>query len=490
MHSQIIRNNTRELQCSVKGSQKMIKQISKTTTTKPTIPKERRNITTSNEKVVALRKEYYLSQEDLAGDELNRTLISYIENGRINLTAKSAEKIVRSVNLIFEARNVDKELKVEDLLVVYDDEVRDIIAEYVVIIKMLIEKKKSIPRTLINEIEGFLYSKTVWKEKAELYELIGDTLQKDSKYNRNETFTYYSKALELYEVAKSKAQQSDLIIKIAEERVGSKAYSEAIQYVMCINESAEGKEQIVVQGKLPECMAYQYWAKAYLGLGQYGLAIEKYKLALKHTKHRHENKRAEIILEMGQCYLLNNDYIKGNNCFKNVFRIYESNEKFNEYCLAMNAVLGTVMQVPDDYVENKLFKLDQLSNDMEFALKYVDSDYTELYKSYMMLSKASLYMARNDKSAAYARIAYDIVMENKSICAISEFLNGIYKVAKELKLADEFVNESVIERLNADDDVNGELKNGVLAFAGLLIGEGAYEKACGMVEGVLECMGH
>jgi len=238
----------------------MDKGIAKGDSIKCTISKEKRNIITSRERVISLRKEFKFSQEDIAGKNINRTLISYIENGKVNLSRKTAEKIIKNVNEIFEAKDIDKCLDISDLLVDYNYEVRMIINEYIEILKGLLERNEYVSQDMIDEIEGFLFDKANTYEKAQIYELIGDAVQNNESQKKCQGFTNYSKALELCIAGKHRERLGQLIIKIAKERVHAKEYEEAIKYITMLLNSVENIEDIETEGNIAVYMVYHHRA--------------------------------------------------------------------------------------------------------------------------------------------------------------------------------------------------------------------------------------
>jgi len=468
----------------------MNKELVKSNAIKVLVSLERRNILTSKDKVISLRRKYKLSQDDLAGDEVNRTLISYIENGKINLSMKTAEKIVRSANRIFDARGINDQIEVKDIFVDYDEEVRLVIQEYINILSRRIKGNEVLHKEYIFEIDEFLYKKAISVEKARVYELLGDGFQNTKGHNNCLAITYYLKALEVYTSGKYEEHLGRLIIKIARERVNAKAYDEAIKYIMLLVNSIDEDQGLENLEGEAIYMLYHYLGKACIGLEQYETAIEVYKKALKVIKQRKEVEKAVLILEMGQAYVMSNDFAKGNNCFKNALKGFENERNYNEYCLALNVIMDAVLKSFELEEESKLFKLDQLAHEMEFSLRYVGEEYEERYMNYIMLSKTLLYLKREEQAAEYFRKAYKLVMESNQLEMFSELLNRSYEVIRDLDLAKDIVNEGFIEQISLIEEVDEELKNGILALVGLLSEKGHNEKAYELVNGWMQSSGY
>jgi len=193
---------------------------------------------------------------------------------------------------------------------------------------------------------------------------------------------------------------------------------------------------------------------------------------------------------MGQCYVLNNEFAKGNNCFKNALRMLQENRNFNGYCSALNSVIDAVLNSTELDEENRLFKLDQLVNDMEFSLKYVDVDYGELYVCYVELGKACMELKRDDVAGEYVGKAFRVVMEGDHVDLLPGLLSWSYEVVKKLGLVDELVDEGFIKTVSRIPYANEEMKSGLLALSGMLTEKGCYGKALELVHSWLECCGY
>lgn len=128
------------------------------------------NELTPGEKLRNLRKKYGLTQSDIAGNDLTRNLISEIENGKIRLTTRSAERIY--FNIKAKIKNID------------EDHVNWLIEDEVSLInkraKRVLEKLKQI--NSLNELDNaksllhdIIYNKQVYYFiKYEIYLILAD----------------------------------------------------------------------------------------------------------------------------------------------------------------------------------------------------------------------------------------------------------------------------------------------------------------------------
>lgn len=82
------------------------------------------------EKLKKLRKKYGFKQYELTGGEVSRNFISMVENGKANLTMRTAEVIARKANLILQDRNVDEVITAYELLESLEEQVEKIADDY------------------------------------------------------------------------------------------------------------------------------------------------------------------------------------------------------------------------------------------------------------------------------------------------------------------------------------------------------------------------
>jgi len=106
-----------------------------------------------------------------------------------------------------------------------------------------------------------------------------------------------------------------------------------------------------------------------------------------------------------------------------------------------------------------------------------------------MLGKGFKYLQRNTVAADYIRKAYGSIMKIGKLDLISVLVMQTYEIIKEMELAEELVNEDLINRITATQEKDEDLKNSVLALIGLLTENGHYDKALSLVSGLLEYSG-
>ncbi|AAK80444.1 tetratricopeptide (TPR) repeat protein [Clostridium acetobutylicum] len=150
------------------------------------------------DKLKSLRKKYKLNQDDLAGNEITRNLISQIEHNKAKLTRKSAEVMMRNLKRICEEREMpfqedieylleDERLQAEKILDIYINELKD----------LSVYKDASFVNKL-NEAENFLVKWSFEDKKISIYTLAGDYFCNSNDFYKSAV--YYEKARSLINI--------------------------------------------------------------------------------------------------------------------------------------------------------------------------------------------------------------------------------------------------------------------------------------------------
>lgn len=142
-------------------------------------------ILSPGEKVKKIRKVIGASQQDIAGNQITRNLISQIENCKTNLVLSTAEIICNNIK-IFMKNNVNnsiKNLEITPELLLEDKETQAnrIAEEYLKELRMLKleEHNNTIVKDKLVEIENFLKKWRVdFEKEVEIYELMSSVLFK------------------------------------------------------------------------------------------------------------------------------------------------------------------------------------------------------------------------------------------------------------------------------------------------------------------------
>lgn len=146
-------------------------------------------------KIRAIRKYLKINQEKLAGELINRSMISYIENGKVKLSRETAQVLVKNLKRVIEEKNLDLEIDADYLLA---DEIGQ--ASYLLDTKIkklqgFMEDGKLFEKEL-DKTEDILKNWDIPLKKSYIYEIAGDYFYKKDFIDKSKI--YYLKALENY----------------------------------------------------------------------------------------------------------------------------------------------------------------------------------------------------------------------------------------------------------------------------------------------------
>ncbi|URZ17081.1 helix-turn-helix transcriptional regulator [Clostridium felsineum] len=146
-------------------------------------------------KLKSLRKKYGVNQDDLAGSEITRNLISQIEHNKARLTRKSAEVMFKNLRVICSERNVEFNEDIEYLIEDEKTQAKKILDKYIDELKDLSLYKDISFVNRLNEVEDFLVKWSFEDKKISIYTLAGDYFCSINDFYKSSI--YYEKARSL-----------------------------------------------------------------------------------------------------------------------------------------------------------------------------------------------------------------------------------------------------------------------------------------------------
>jgi len=439
-----------------------------------------RKIPSSGDKIVQLRKKYKLTQKELAGDEVDRTLVSYVENGKINLSEKTAIAIVKNVNRVFEARNIDNKLTIADIYVDMEEQVQLVLEGYIKDLEELVRIKGSIDNGLIIKIEEFMSNKEISWDKAYIYELMGDVLSNKAKDRFNGSYIFYSKAFDFYTLINEELRVRKLTVKIAKNRISIGEYEDAIKYItllLCTTDESEDAYQHHI---------YYYWAKANMGLKHYDLAMNLSTVALKLISADKPQDKAKVLTLLGNCCVAQKNYDKANSYYKVGLQIYENEEAFSKYCFIIKKMITLTLSNKLLSDVTKSYTLDRLANDMLRGLKFVDEGYSRKFSYYINLVKVYKCLGQKKEIEKYMKLAVKSIFKTGQIHEIVELILEEHEFLKEAGFADELFEEQYLEKLCLWKQNDSRFKEAMFFLVSLLIEREDYDKALYVITNILE----
>ncbi|KGG80506.1 hypothetical protein Y919_05860 [Caloranaerobacter azorensis H53214] len=210
----------------------------------------------TNEKIRAIRKFLKINQKELAGDNIDRSLISYIENGKVKLSNETAKILANNLSRILKEKNLNYQVDADYLLA---DEKKQASYRLNTIIEILKNMMKDSTDEFLTKFyiaEELLRKWDIPSKKAVIYDLVGDYFFNKLNYYRSEF--YYMMALGNYFRLNDYRNLVNVCTKIVRCLIKRGEYEEAISlndYAMSIIEDfkildSDFKERILFNNSL------------------------------------------------------------------------------------------------------------------------------------------------------------------------------------------------------------------------------------------------
>ncbi|WP_084756824.1 helix-turn-helix transcriptional regulator [Clostridium sp. DMHC 10] len=152
-------------------------------------------ILSKGDKIKLLRKKYKLRQEDIAGNDITRNLISEIETNKANLTRSTAEAILKNLQKLGTKNHFEIEETVDYLLEDETIQASRVLDDYVGKLKTFMVYRDGDFTATLKEVEEFLVKWSITDKKIIIYELAGDYFGTQNEIDKS--IIYYEKALTL-----------------------------------------------------------------------------------------------------------------------------------------------------------------------------------------------------------------------------------------------------------------------------------------------------
>jgi len=437
------------------------------------------SIVTSGEKVIEIRKKFKFTQKDLAGNQLDRTLLSYIENGKINLTDRAAKTIVGNVNKKLKERNLEQRILVSDILMDIDEQIDVIARSYIELLIDLANNGKPLSFEMITEIEGFLCDKDAFYKKAHIYELLGDLQHNRETNNPNKSYTYYSKAFEIYSYLECLKEQRRLMLKVVKNRIRAKEYEDVIRYLSTFFNGYEKKLDIDDEGYY---LLYYYWAQAYSGLGKFDLAIHKSKEALKWIPEGQYVGKAKILMELGQFYSSIGAFYNGNCCFTLALRMFEKHNIYSKYCDVLKHMIHITLHNETLVKSFRDFELERLSKELILGMKLIDSQKGKLHNYYDQLSRVYQFLGMVKEAQYYFEYAVEDTLKIGDVGQFAMLILDHHKFIKQQECVEELFNKECLRKISMIKESNQKLKEAIFIIVSLFVEKKNYEDALFLVK--------
>lgn len=390
-------------------------------------------ILSPGKKILNIRKDFKIKQEDITGGDITRNLISIIENDKANLTPQVAKILAFNINEICKARNLDFSVTEEYLLESVVDQAKKVADDYIKYIKGIASGSTAILEDVLPEIDIFLKTYETEEKKAEIYTLIA-TRYEEAKLYQNA----YMYNLRAYESSLDNKVTSDILLKLAFCAKNLLKYDEAIKFYDTANS---------LNSNIKTYHQYEFYynrAFCYSKQKKYDQALkllEEFNPNLNEFTNESTQKYLEYLLLKGECLKETKSFNKAVNIYKSMLKNISKEDLNNRLIVYLN--LCALYENLDDYsnLRKNSSKALDIINSTEF--KFNDDEAYIYYvightlKKLEDLSKAEEYLFKSlDLMKAYNGKEFQDLSYNIFMDAID-----IFKSHKDTEKMDYLKNE-------------------------------------------------
>jgi len=400
-------------------------------------------IQSKSEKLKFFRKKYKLNQQELAGDDINRTLISYIESGKVDLTEKTAHIIANNANKVAKEKNLDFHVTAEFFLEDETDQVKRLLIKKIDELEVFLNNKQIPEQSFLDELSSFLFDKGTSVEKGIIYERLGELQSSEDK--STEQHIYYSKSFEQYLISEEYNRLISLTHKLCSNRIRTKNFHEAIRFSAIMQSTITDLDR-----KTMMIMHYNNGI-AYSGMNLYEKAVEEYEAAYEIMEQHNNDRAAQILLNLGICYSKLDDKDNAKDLFLKASNIFEDLMMLDLYCVCLQNI-STIVRDEDTLDEEfKHFKITRLNQNVINSLPLIKNNNPYLCRIYYNIGQSYKHLSNIIETEQYYIKAINAGFSNNYISKALDILNSTFDFLAERKLIQDVMTEDIVDLiLNLD----------------------------------------
>lgn len=403
------------------------------------------------DKVKTIRKKYNLKQDELAGKEITRNLISLVEGDKVNLTQATAEIIIKNLNKIADQKNIEVTETVEYIMESELSQAEKIIDEYINELKNLfIYRDRSFCDTL-KEAENFLIKCDIKCKKIKLYELAGDYYCKTQKYYKS--ILYYERAREL--IVKDRLNETLITIlrKLSTVYIYIQKYYESIECAKFalnrfVDMSREYKSVFIYNSALCN--------KA---IGNFNDALKDLETLENIIDKANKSKYLDILTAKAVCLKCLESYKQAIDTNNRILQLLNEDDTEKRIITHINIVNVYMVMEQSDKVKKEFEKVKNLlyciSSDFEYITD-INFEIGNIYRYLNNIENAEKYYTKAIKTARQNK---EYSLENNILCALIDIYIILEDAEKIDKLRLEFFNLS-----SRQDNINNTLMCKLINF--------------------------
>ncbi|PJI06913.1 MULTISPECIES: helix-turn-helix domain-containing protein [Clostridium] len=381
------------------------------------------------DKLKNLREKYNLRQEDLAGDEITRNLISQIEHNKAKLTKNAATVIIKNLIAICKEHKFDLNECVNYLMEDEKGQASKILDTYIKELKDLSIYKDNTFCNKLNEVEEFLANWDFKDKKIAIFELAGDYFCNINDFYNSSI--YYEKVKALIDMNNSNENIISILRKLS------------MVYFYMGKYEADIKCCEFAINKITNMNNEYYYifvfnsALCYIELKEYKKALNRLSAIEETIKKVNMDKYYEVLMSKAICFQELKEYRKSLGIYDILSEYIDKDNYEKQILILVNTSEIYIELSKYDLVEKNLNiimdNIGKLNNDNN-ELSRLYFEMSKIYKSLNNLKKAEDYCS---KSLNYAKKTNNYHMLNNIFIQLID----IYTLTKNNKAMTNIKNE-------------------------------------------------
>ncbi|URZ04522.1 helix-turn-helix domain-containing protein [Clostridium felsineum] len=382
------------------------------------------------DKLKNLRKKYNLSQDDLAGNQITRNLISQIEHNKANLTKSSAKIMLTNLKKICDKKNTEVEENIDYLLEDERSQANKVLDKYIRELKDLTVYRDGAFLSKLSEIEEFLAKWDIKDKKITIFEMAGDYYSNIRDFYNSSM--YYEKAKAIMDGDIHNEDMLSVLRKLSMIYYYMGKYEEDIKCCdFAINHFKDMSEEYY-------CIFIYNRSSCYMNLKQHDVALEGFKEIKPITKKMGMDKYYDVCIQIATCLAEIGEYDESLIVYNKILD-YVGEKKYEKHIMVFINVVEIYMVLGnDEKIKENLNLIFETKKHLNENFVYLPETYFQIGKIGKNLKDLKLAKEYYEQALTYAKKNMRYYVEADILCELVDLYIEKNSKEKILDVMNEF----------------------------------------------------
>ncbi|MCR3760031.1 helix-turn-helix domain-containing protein [Clostridium felsineum] len=382
------------------------------------------------DKLKNLRKKYNLSQDDLAGNQITRNLISQIEHNKANLTKSSAKIMLTNLKKICDKKNTEVEEDIDYLLEDERSQANKVLDRYIRELKDLTVYRDGAFLSKLSEIEEFLAKWDIKDKKITIFEMAGDYYSNIRDFYNSSM--YYEKAKAIMDGDIHNEDMLSVLRKLSMIYYYMGKYEEDIKCCdFAINHFKDMSEEYY-------CIFIYNKSSCYMNLKQHDVALEGLKEIEYLTKKISMDKYYDVCIQIATCLAELGEYDESLIVYNKILD-YVGEKKYEKHIMVFINVVEIYMILGnDEKIKENLNLIFETKKHLNENFVYLPETYFQIGKIGKNLKDLKLAEEYYEQALTYAKKNMRYYVEADILCELVDLYIEKNSKEKILDVMNEF----------------------------------------------------